>query len=133
MTGDPFARLDEGVAFRHTLDHETDRGCALMAASYVDSQLDELLRKRFVKDLDVADNLLGQAMPLASFSARIDSAYALGLIGPRVRRDIHLIRKIRNEFGHNPTLIDFGHAPIEARCREMYHDGYEYETARKRF
>jgi hypothetical protein len=48
-------------------------------------------------------------------------AYALGLIGPNARRELHLIRKVRNEFGHEPKPISFDHPPIASRCRELYH------------
>ena len=37
---------------------------------------------------------------LATFSAKIDIAYAFGLIGTQERADLHIIRKIRNDFAH---------------------------------
>ena len=107
--------------FRHTLTTESDRGCALMAAAYLDSQLEILLRLCFVENLKVADNMVDQSKPLGTFSARIDVLYLLGKIGPSAHHDLHLIRKIRNDFGHNPTPIGFEHGPIAARCRELAH------------
>lgn len=121
MIEDLLHRFDEVLAFRDTLDAETDRGCALMSAAYLDSQLEELIRANLVDDNKTADELLAQSKPLASFSSRIDLAYLLGCIGKMVHRDLHLIRKIRNDFGHTSTPLDFTHAPIAARCREMYH------------
>jgi hypothetical protein len=121
MIDELLPRFDDVLAFRDTLDPETDRGCALMAAAYLDSQLEELIRASIVDDADVADELLSQSKPLATFSSRIDLAYLLGHIGKMVRRDLHLIRKIRNDFGHTSTPLDFTHPPIAARCREMYH------------
>ncbi len=127
-------RLDEVVAFRETLDAETDRGCALMSAAYLDSQLEQLIRVSIVDDEDVADELLSQSKPLSSFSSRIDLAYLLGHVGKNVRRDLHLIRKIRNDFGHTSSPLDFGHPPIAARCREMYHCFLaDADPPRKRF
>lgn len=38
--------------------------------------------------------------PLSSFSAKIDMAYALDLIPDVLRRDLHVIREIRNSFAH---------------------------------
>jgi DNA-binding MltR family transcriptional regulator len=105
-----------------------------MAAAYLDSQLTELLRRSFVDDPSIADELLGQSKPLGTFSSRIDLAYALGLIEKSVHRDLHLIRKIRNDFGHVPTPIEFDHPPIAGRCRELTHIYYEPDVSpRKRF
>jgi DNA-binding MltR family transcriptional regulator len=127
-------RFEEVMTFRETLDGETDRGCALMAAAYLDSQLEELVRTSFVDDSKAADELLGVSKPLGSFSARIDIAHLLGHIGKKVHRDLHLIRKIRNDFGHTSTPLDFHHPPIQARCRELYHSFLKEDASpRKRF
>jgi hypothetical protein len=110
--------------FRETLTPETDRGCALMAAAYLDARLEGLLRASFV-DSSVADELLEPAKPLGSFSSRIDAAFVLGLLGASERRDLHLIRKIRNDFGHNADPITFEFPAIASRCSELtfsYHE-----------
>ena len=110
----------KAIAFRQTLDRETDRGGALMAAAYLDTKLvEELLRKCFVNESETADDLLGQNKPLGTFSSRIDLAYLLGHLGKDIRRDLHLARRIRNDFAHVVDLIDFTHPPIAARCREL--------------
>ena len=44
------------MEFRNQLDSETDRGCSLMAASYLDYELERLLREKLVgekKHLDL--------------------------------------------------------------------------------
>ena len=117
-------RSDEVFQFRQTLSPETDRGCALMAASYLDNQLTELLRQRLVDSPKVAADLFENSRPLATFSSRIDLTYMLGLIGPKAHRDLHLIRRIRNDFGHNPNPLSFNDDPIANRCRELYHHGF---------
>lgn len=114
-------RFPEVWAFRDALSPETDRGCALMAAAYLDSQLEELLDHCFVEDGNVAKEILGQSKPLGTFSARIDMSYLLGHISAQIRKDLHLIRKIRNAFGHDPKPIDFASPPIADRCRELHH------------
>lgn len=102
--------------FRSTLNAETDRGCALMAAAYLDDQLGELLRAYLVDDSKTADELFGPLAPLGTFSSRIDLAYMLGLVGPHARRELHLIRKIRNEFGHKYKPMTFEDPGIKSRC-----------------
>lgn len=111
----------DAFEFRRSLTPETDRGCALMAAAYLDSQLAELLKLYFVDDSRLAKDLFEHNGPLASFSSRIDVAFALGLIGPHARRELHLIRRIRNDFGHEAKPISFDYAAIASRCRELYY------------
>lgn len=84
-------RFDDVMQFRSSLSPETDRGCALMAASFLDSELGDLLRSYVVDDRSVADEVFGQAKPLGTFSSRIDAAYLLGLISANARRDLHLL------------------------------------------
>lgn len=43
----------------------------------------------------------------------------MGLIAPVIRRDLHLIRKIRNDFAHSAARIDFSHDVTKARCQEL--------------
>lgn len=128
------ARLQTIIAFRTSLSAESDRGCALMAAAFLDSQLEELLRLCLVPDKDVSEELLSASKPLGTFSARIDMAYALGKIGPKARRDLHLIRKIRNDFGHDPNPIDFSLPLIANRCRELHFTHHDKKAkSRSRF
>ena len=112
-------RFDEVISFRDALSTESDRGCALFAASYLDGELEALLRQRFVDDKRIADHVLQADGSLGTFSARIDVAFLLGLIGDLTRRDLHLIRKIRNEFGHSARSINFSEQSIASRCREL--------------
>ena len=122
------------LVLRVVLGRETDRGVALMAAAYLDSQLESLLTKYFVDDARVSADLLSGSGGLSTFSARIDMAYLLALVSPLGRRDLHLIRKIRNEFAHNATLIAFEDEGISARCRELHHDVWKDDLPpRKKF
>lgn len=112
--------FDVVMDFRHSLQNETDRGCALMAAEFLSNELAALLRRRFVDDPRACDNALEDANgPLATFSSRIESAYLLGVIGPNARRELHLVRKIRNDFAHDYKPLDFNVERIANRCREL--------------
>jgi DNA-binding MltR family transcriptional regulator len=114
-------QLAEVMDFRKSLNVETDRGCALMAAAFLDSELDRLLRSLLVEDGQIINELLGQGKPIGTFSSRIDLCFLLGLISPLSRRDFHLVRKIRNVFGHTHLPIGFDDQSIANRCRELTH------------
>lgn len=120
-----FGRIDEVIQFRGSLTSESDRGCALMAASYLDGELEKLLRDYLVPDTQVANSLFRSDGALGSFGSRIDLAYLLGLIGVSARRDLHLIRKMRNEFGHIAKPISFDDEAMVNRCRELYHSNLD--------
>ena len=126
--GNPIKRVTE---FRKTLNSETDRGCALMAAAFIDEKLGELLKAHLVDDSKIIKRMFDFNGPFGTFSSRIDSVYALGLLPGNVHKDIHLLRKIRNDFAHVSKPITFEEEPISSRCRELYLDGKD-NTSRAR-
>ncbi|MCY1524780.1 hypothetical protein D9M68_597300 [compost metagenome] len=46
-------------------------------------------------------------------------AYSLSLIEKREYEEINIIRKIRNEFGHNWQGVDFNSAKIKKECDKL--------------
>lgn len=63
------------------------------------------------------DELFSGFGPLASFSAQIKIAYALGVIGRKTKRDLDIIRHIRNAFAHGKKRIDFKTKEIAQGCK----------------
>jgi hypothetical protein len=112
--------LEKVISFRRVLSRESDRGCALFAAAYLDQELSELLKSFFVDDEKVFNDISKGTNALSAFSSRIDICYLLGLIGPLARKDFHLVRKIRNDFAHVASDISFDTESIAQRCREFY-------------
>jgi len=105
--------------FQSALRQESDRGCALVVAAFLDAELEDLLRTKLVSNVEVADNLLGQSRPISTFSARIDLAFLVGLIPANAHREFHLIRKIRNDFAHSPIATTFESQVIASRCGQL--------------
>ena len=81
----------------------------------------ETLLKSFLVPTDSADDSLfaGSYAPLSSFSAKIDMAYRVGLISSRFCRDLHLVRRIRNDFAHNVMSCSFEDATVLSRVLEL--------------
>lgn len=89
------------------LEH-TKVGAVLVIAS----QLEESLEKAIAYQLPNLSKTLRARLfsgygPLASFSAKIDMAYAMAEINSATHRDLHTVRKIRNAFAHSRTEITF--------------------------
>jgi hypothetical protein len=83
-------------------DGTSDRSCVVVAASIVDHLLTETLRSFFVPCPNAQDIFLeGANAPLGTFSSRIDAAQRLGLLSLQAARDIHIIRRMRNEQAHS--------------------------------
>jgi hypothetical protein len=122
----------ELFSFRRELTLESDRGAALFAAAHLDESLGNLIKAYLVDDDQVAKPIFSGTAFLATFSARIDLAYLLGLIPPIVRRELHLIRKIRNDFAHSTESLEFDSPAMASRIRELTRTTYSTES-RKRF
>ena len=115
------SRLRDLELFIDSLAAETDRGCALLAVALLDEELRSLIAQAFVGGEKLAKSLLSAEGPVGTFAARIDLARAIGLISAPIHRDLHLLRRIRNEFGHSYNVITFDQQTIAARCRELHH------------
>lgn len=105
---DPRSRIETSLdpAVFGTLKSETDRAAALLGAAYLDKYLADMFRVRLHED---APNRLFQAHgPLGEFAGKIDLAYSLGWLSADIWADLHTIRKIRNDFAHDPNhLLSF--------------------------
>lgn len=100
------------------LAKETDRGCALLAAAFLDDVLDVLMRAAFVESSEAVNKILGTGRPLESFGARTHLCFCIGLLGMDVYCDLNLIREIRNDFAHRqPT--SFKAAEITEKCKKL--------------
>ena len=99
--------IKELSEFLNAFNKESDRGAVLNAATVLDDWLSQIL-KEFLADNQSAKNLLnGFNAPLGTFSSKAAAAHALGLIQDNEYHEITIIRKIRNEFGHNWRGISF--------------------------
>lgn len=93
------------------LRNENDRSVAVIAASLLELQLEDLLLKAMIEHKDVQGLFQGYA-PLTSLSAKASLAFFLGLIPSDIFNDLTYIRKIRNEFAHKHKAIDFSQQPV---------------------
>lgn len=93
---------------REELEKESDRGCALLAAAFLENELAALLDYFLVETSEsFKKQLFDFNGPLGTFSSRIKIAYALGLISRKTKDALDLIRKIRNRFAHLIDSLNF--------------------------
>ena len=107
--------MDQIAEFLEEFQRETDRAAAVLAAAYLDSRLEALVREKCVGVPKFVEELLSGQGGLSSFSARISVAYAVGLISLKAAEDLHLVRRIRNDFAHQVHGLSFATPTIADR------------------
>jgi hypothetical protein len=100
---------------------ENDRAAITVGGSLVEHALELVLasRLRQPKNKTEASYLFSDSGILGTFWEKIWAAYFMGLIGPDVRRELDLIRTIKNEVAHNMNPVSFALPEIANRCREL--------------
>ncbi len=115
--------MDKEARFNYVVDElskESDRASVILSATFIDQELETVLKSFLVSTEASEDNLFdGAFRPLSTFSARIDMAFRLGLITKEFARLLHLIRKIRNEFSHNIEGCNFENMRVQNMIIEM--------------
>ena len=102
------------------LDKETDRSLVIVATALIDEALKKCVEKRMLpakkKELCVFS---GNSSSLSTFSARINFCYQIGIISSALQRDLHIIRKLRNDFAHDPFDLSFENNSVKNRVLEL--------------
>src|SRR5690606_31044209 len=112
--------------------HESDRGCALMAAAFLESEIENLLKIKLIGTNSFIKELFSFNGPLGTFSSKIKMAYSLGLISKYTMGDLDIIRRIRNSFGHEYKPLSFETKEIKDQVNALKHTMYEIEGIRTR-
>jgi hypothetical protein len=113
-------------------DKETDRGMVLVLSSFLEEVTKRLLLSFMVQGTREKDFFEGGNVPLGTFSSRIKTAHALGLITKDERHDLDVIRDIRNAFAHQ-VGGDFTELSIADQCRSLKHSAGEEADSRTQF
>jgi hypothetical protein len=106
------------------IGHEPARTAAIVGTSFLEHGLILLLRANFVPlksrgAHNEDDALFGPNGPLATLSAKIKLAHAIGLLTSEMRDDLDDIREIRNAFSHTMRSVEFETPAIAAVCHRL--------------
>ena len=98
--------------FFKSIRAESDRGCVLVAAAFLDESLESLLRSKMLVEKSArkacVEPLFATMGPLGSFWAKAHLVRALELICDWEYADLHRIRELRNHFAHSYEEASFG-------------------------
>lgn len=106
---------------------ESDRAAVVLGAAKLDLLLRQIIEKVLLASPGKSDDLFDGDSPLSTFSAKINLAYRLGLIDAALTRSLHLIRKIRNDFAHEPSGVSLEEGSHRDRVRELVAPLLQYE------
>jgi hypothetical protein len=93
---------------------------AILGAAFPEIELENAIRRRLQRnDDDTWNSLTDEGGPLGTFSSKILIGYALKLYGEDMRKNLNIIRKIRNVFAHTKRHVDFDNDLILAELRKV--------------
>jgi DNA-binding MltR family transcriptional regulator len=93
----------------------TDSHHAIIAAAELDNALQlAILAKMCRLSSDMKERIFDGYGPLNNFAAKIDIAYALGIIPHEFYESLRKINKIRVKFAHSKTFLNFQYHEISA-------------------
>jgi len=99
---------------------ESDRGCVIFSAALSEEWLETIMRAYCRNDpasvKNTVDPLFHGFAPLSTFAAKIQVCYALGLIPRKMRMELELLRKLRNDFAHEKGAVSFSLPNIVLDC-----------------
>ena len=97
------------------IGRQTHAGAAMLVGAALDRTLEDALTIRMVQlNREMRDKLFGEYGTLRNFSAKIDLAFALGLVDRQNYKSLTAIRKCRNLFAHSRDLLSFESSDIRS-------------------
>jgi hypothetical protein len=97
----------------------TDLACALVAGAYIENATGNLLAKVLIPGA-VSHGLLNNPLGILSTAGgRADMCYCLGLIDKTTYDNAKQIAKVRNQFAHSHTSIDFDNKEVKKLCESL--------------
>jgi Domain of unknown function (DUF4145) len=97
-----------------------DRSAALTAGALADTGLMVGIANVLRPDAKEIDSYFWtKRAKYRTFATRIDKAASLGLIGAATKRNLNVIRQVRNAFAHSMIEVTFATPPIEAACSTL--------------
>jgi hypothetical protein len=111
--------LEDFNRFIDDIRKESDRAAVIIAAAKIDLLLYQLIMKFLLPSPTSRDDLLDNDTALGTFSARINFVYRAGLLSAEYTRALHLLRRIRNDFAHEPSNASLNSGSHQDRIKEI--------------
>lgn len=110
-------RPDEREAF---FNRDSDRAKAIVLASIVENHLTEVIKRTFLTEEKIWNELFQPSGPLGDFATKIRLAYMAKMIDEPLKNDLLVMSKIRNEFAHKLTVKSFNAQRVRDLIKTMH-------------
>jgi hypothetical protein len=124
--------LPETLNAIEEMDSSNPRTAAIVGLAFLENNLALAIMSRLRPLSEKEQKNLFESALLASFSAKIDIAFALNLVGDKVRCDLSNLNRIRNRFAHYLQVRDFDHPEVAGLCDALLYPRYKVHTKRTR-
>lgn len=102
--------------------NESDRAAPVLVFSFIENAIRELFSLELEVDSDKElDSIFGPFGPLATTSSRIRILSVLGWISKNTAKSLDILRRIRNQFAHDPPAEAFRDSRIESLLGSLPH------------
>ena len=108
--------LDEVLKEIHA---DSPRATAIVAGTFVQDRLIEVIKSRLVQNDNTFRELFGPGRAIGDFSTQIDLGLLLRIYTAVAQKELHTIRRIRNDFAHRMTAKTFDEQRTSALCANL--------------
>ena len=105
-----------------SLAKESDRGVAIIAASFLEGRLQQGIIAKLRNDKKIIDDLFSSVGAIGAFGTKIRIGFLLRLYGAQVFKELNIICKIRNKFAHiigEREVLSFKSESIVSQCNNL--------------
>ena len=107
-----------------------DVGHAILTVAIVEEWLEALLLQHLQLDEVGVARHFGDYGPLNSFGKKITKAHDLLLIDEDTRRDLDVLKEVRNAFAHTKRYLDFGSGAMARLLGERPKEAFKQHVER---
>lgn len=137
MTPSDYYKKD--INFINEIETQSDRGAAILLASWLEEELGDCLRSKFIDSQKNNLQVFNANGPLSTFSSKIELSYLMGFISEKNYKNLKKIKNIRNDFAHSVldkhlNSMSFESDSIKDRCYSLDSiSGESFNSARHAF
>jgi hypothetical protein len=128
-----YGTAEESAEIVIDFQNESDRGAIILAATSIEDMLENALglrMKTLETDNEARAAVFGAEGTISTYSQKTLIAYALGIIDKKARKEIDLVRNIRNACAHSrkplsleiPVLVNAIHVAIGEKTLKIMKD-----------
>lgn len=114
------------------LNSATDRAAAIVGGSIVELALQSALEAQLHRDEELTNSLFRPSGALGAFAAKISLGFLVGIYGQDGRKELTIIKNIRNAFAHRLDIDGFDDVAIRDKVLNLtFGDRYAIDVQQR--